>query len=271
MRERKKATRRPTRRMETRRPSTGWSAPQKVNETVAIEDELILNEGDSFQIKTTRKAMSAPKRTRKVEKKTEPKEETRKPKVRKRVQESKDSYQIYVRSLEDYNSGRGIGEWIDIEGMDADEIGDAIEEYLEGRREKTGGAHEEWAIHDYEGIDPSLFGEYPSIEELGAFMEALDKVQDADAFMVFMEYMGSPRNAREIEEHADAFEDAFAGHWDSEEEYAYGYIEDTGLLDSLPENLRYYFDYQSFARDIFISDMWSAPADGGGIYAFNNY
>ncbi|PCI21054.1 hypothetical protein COB64_00850 [Candidatus Wolfebacteria bacterium] len=35
--------------------------------------------------------------------------------------------------------------------------------------------------------------------------------------------------------------------------YAENYIEDTGLLDEMPENLRYYFDVDAFARDMLLS------------------
>ena len=33
-------------------------------------------------------------------------------------------------------------------------------------------------------------------------------------------------------------------------EYAEDYVESTGLLDQLPESLRYYFDVEAFARDM---------------------
>lgn len=35
--------------------------------------------------------------------------------------------------------------------------------------------------------------------------------------------------------------------------YAENYIEDIGLLDEMPENLRYYFDTEAFARDMLLS------------------
>lgn len=34
--------------------------------------------------------------------------------------------------------------------------------------------------------------------------------------------------------------------------YAENYIEDIGLLDEMPENLRYYFDREAFARDMLL-------------------
>lgn len=36
-------------------------------------------------------------------------------------------------------------------------------------------------------------------------------------------------------------------------QYAEEYIEDCGLLDEMPENLRYYFDVDAFARDMLLS------------------
>ena len=37
------------------------------------------------------------------------------------------------------------------------------------------------------------------------------------------------------------------------DQYAADYIEDSGLLSELPENLRYYFDVEAFARDMLLS------------------
>lgn len=36
-------------------------------------------------------------------------------------------------------------------------------------------------------------------------------------------------------------------------EYAESYIEDTGLLEQMPENLRFYFDTEAFARDMVLN------------------
>jgi antirestriction protein len=46
-------------------------------------------------------------------------------------------------------------------------------------------------------------------------------------------------------------------------EYAESYLEDTGLLGQIPENLRYYFDTESFARDLVLNgDISSIEIDG---------
>ena len=58
--------------------------------------------------------------------------------------------------------------------------------------------------------------------------------------------------------------DAYAGQYDSEIDYAQQYVDDTGMLDAAPELVRMYFDYEAFARDIFISDL--AYGDKGHVF-----
>ena len=67
------------------------------------------------------------------------------------------------------------------------------------------------------------------------------------------------------------FEDAFRGIWDSEVEYAEEFADDVGLLSEMPDNLKFYFDYAAFARDLFISDLTSYGLPGGGIAVFSNH
>ena len=35
-------------------------------------------------------------------------------------------------------------------------------------------------------------------------------------------------------------------------EYTYQYVEDTGLLSGVPQALERYFDYEAFAKDLFL-------------------
>ncbi|ENQ2791496.1 TPA: antirestriction protein ArdA, partial [Klebsiella pneumoniae] len=51
----------------------------------------------------------------------------------------------------------------------------------------------------------------------------------------------------------DAFDEAYCGEAESEEDFAYGFVEDHGLLNEVPESLRVYFDYEAYARDLFSS------------------
>lgn len=60
-----------------------------------------------------------------------------------------------------------------------------------------------------------------------------------------------------LAEHLSCSADEVLGHLDDVHlfegtplEYAESYIEDTGLLNEIPEHLRYYFDTEAFARDM---------------------
>jgi len=44
--------------------------------------------------------------------------------------------------------------------------------------------------------------------------------------------------------------EAYQGEFRSMQEFAEQLVDDTGMLDQVPENLRYYFDYAAFARDL---------------------
>ena len=60
------------------------------------------------------------------------------------------------------------------------------------------------------------------------------------------------------------FQDAYCGEWGSEQEFADNLADET-IMPDLPEMGQLYFDYNKFARDLFMGDYWSS--DG---YIFRN-
>lgn len=70
----------------------------------------------------------------------------------------------------------------------------------------------------------------------------------------------------DVEEWKDSFEEAYQGHFQDPKDFTYQLIDDTCLLDSMPENLRFYFDYDLFHRDLFISDYYEIEG-----YVFRAY
>jgi antirestriction protein len=62
----------------------------------------------------------------------------------------------------------------------------------------------------------------------------------------------------------DKIEESYCGQFDSDEDFAVEMLDSTGDLDSIPEHLRYYFDYAAFARDLMYDYF---EADG---YYFRN-
>lgn len=202
---------------------------------------------------------------------------------------------IYVRSLSDYNNGHLHGDWIDLEGLDEIEVQDAINAILRTSRYPNvrytcaecngigtrlvascvsserepcphcdGGTYasaEEWAIHDYE--DMTDMGENPSIAELVETARLLE--EHGDAWRAYVEHVGS-HYATE-----SGFEDAQAGEARSELEWVERYLEDSGTLSGIPENLRNYFDAEAFLRDMKRGGDVAFEELDGTVYAFWNH
>jgi antirestriction protein len=53
-------------------------------------------------------------------------------------------------------------------------------------------------------------------------------------------------------------EEAYAGEHNSDEDFAVDLLEQCGDLDSMAENLRSYFDYEKFARDLMMCDYFES-------------
>jgi len=62
--------------------------------------------------------------------------------------------------------------------------------------------------------------------------------------------------------------EAFSGKFDSEEDWAADYLEQTGQLNQIPEHLRNYFDYEAYARDFRISGDVSFVIHEGDLWVF---
>lgn len=69
----------------------------------------------------------------------------------------------------------------------------------------------------------------------------------------------------------EKYEEAFAGVWHSELDFAENLAGDLGYINEMPEHIRYYFDYEAFARDLFMGDFFSANIAGGVVVFRSNY
>jgi antirestriction protein len=166
-----------------------------------------------------------------------------------------DTPRLYVACLASYNAGILHGEWID--ATDADEIREAIQTMLSKSREPMA---EEWAIHDYEGFGPIRLSESEDIDRVGELAAMIE--EHGPAFAAYADHMGIDHATEE------SFQDAFCGQWDSEQAYAENLFDELYLSD-VPEHVQPYIDYESFARDIFISDSYSVESESG-VFVFHN-
>ena len=164
---------------------------------------------------------------------------------------------IYVASLSDYNAGRLVGAWIDLDAYtDVDTLHEAIAAMLAKSPEPIA---EEWAIHDYEGFGDIHLDEYESLETVANLANAITEHGDAFAAWATDDYR---------RENPDKFQDQYLGQYKDRETYAQEDATLCDMLDQLPNNLGSYFNWEAYARDLFM-DLDDAPAPDGGIYVFD--
>ena len=156
----------------------------------------------------------------------------------------------FITNLGAYNAGRLVGEWIDINTTE--------EEY--NAVMKGIGNPEEIFFTDYECDDApgicNYLGEFESwnaLQELGAVLEELDKYEVDTLAAVLESDIASAHGAAEL---AEVCEDIRDGVYnliygvDNNEELGEYYAEACGVLEEIPERLRYYFDFEAYGRDI---------------------
>lgn len=168
---------------------------------------------------------------------------------------------MYAACLASYNAGVLHGEWFDLEDYIENPEGlleDIQEKVLATSSQENA---EEWAAHDYDSV--SGFGEYPDVT---ALLEHVRLVSEyGDAWKAYVDHVGSHYATEE------GFQDAQMGECDSPEDWAQEFLESTGALESIPENLRYYFDFAAYARDAQMSGDVSFVEFEGTVYVFSNH
>lgn len=161
--------------------------------------------------------------------------------------------QIYIASLEAYNAGKLIGEWVDADCQST--IEDAIES-LPG---------EEWAIHDFEDM-PNL-GENPSLDLVVGIAECVNghglDIVNAWVGLVGLHWL-SGMDAHDI---VSALDDTLYGTYESVEDFGY---EQAGAL-GLPQTpeVEWYFDFEAYGRDCLDSHSYSDLGNGRIAVFFN--
>lgn len=146
---------------------------------------------------------------------------------------------IYVGTYAKYNDGNLFGKWLDLSDFSAKD--EFIEACLELHKDED---DPELMFHDWENI-PDCYVSESWIDE--DFWGLLNSDVDFDAFTAFVEIRGSGS--------VSDFEDAFMGEYDSEKDFAEQMFDEL-YLHEVPDFLRYYIDYESFARDIFCGDYY---------------
>lgn len=167
---------------------------------------------------------------------------------------------IYVGTYGQYNSGSLFGKWFDLTGYAG------IKEFLQDCHELHRNEFvPELMFQDWENIPDFLISECRLRKEVFAYFDATGEMDDetAEAFEIYCKQINYwPSNGYELEYQLESFRESYRGFFGGslkgpELEYAYQYIEETGLLSGVPQALDRYFDYEAFAKDLFL-DGYSA-------------
>ena len=170
--------------------------------------------------------------------------------------------EVWVGCLACYNAGRLVGQW-----YEAAEAGEVTPEQLhEGKLAQLeaadgGSPHEELWVMDHQGFGGLLTGECSPSEaqRLAEVILELERYNlPVEAFAAWHSGMSGEVDNDAVE----AFQDAFAGIYDSEEDFAQQFAEDIGAIpDNLPWPLSC-IDWEHAAREL-MYDYGSEPVSGG--------
>ena len=175
-------------------------------------------------------------------------------------------FRVFITNLGKYNEGELVGKWLDLPCEDIESelasIGVSDEPDENGNY-----YYEEYFITDFENDYNYKVGEYDSLDNLNEIAEELENLDDYDREVVkaFIE------NGSDIEEALDGLRDGdymvFSNCSDMTD-VAYQYIEETGLLNDIPEGLRNYFDYEAYGRDMSFEGTFIFTENGNCIELF---
>ena len=149
---------------------------------------------------------------------------------------------VYVGTWHKYNCGSIAGRWFDLTTFD-----DERDFFAACRALHQDEADPELMFQDYEGFPGNMASE---CHINWAWVERFRRARDEgceEAYRLWVDDTG--------ETDFDTFRDAWWGEADSEEAFAVEFASDTGLLADVPETVALYFDYEAYARDLFLDSF----------------
>lgn len=150
---------------------------------------------------------------------------------------------VYVGTYGKYNDGSIYGKWIDLTLIkDEDDFLELCREIHQDEQDP------EFMFQDWQSIPDRFISESDLNSEYFEYLETISNMSEtmAEAYECFI------NDGHD----ADKFEDAYMGEFESEQDYAEHLLEETGEINEIPTHLQYYFDYEAYARDLFINDYF---------------
>lgn len=150
---------------------------------------------------------------------------------------------IFISNLKEYNNGKIIGEWVSLPCEDIEEVLEKI----------SNSGKDELFISDYEtDINGLKVAEYEDSLQLNEIAEEIEEMRE-DELIALQAYL---EQYNDIEQ---ALEEVRQGNYtiyydcDDMSDVAYQVVNESGLLDGVPETIKGYFDYEAYGRDMEIN------------------
>ena len=156
-----------------------------------------------------------------------------------------DSPALYCGTYGKYNSGNFNGMWVNVSTFDS------YDDFLNFCKAIHADEEDpEIMCQDGENIPDSLCSESMGEKEFNKLLEYCELCDDygVSAVYDFLELF-SP-------EDLDRMPDAYAGVYDSKEDFAREIVNERCDIDKMMGDLAYYFNYEALTRDLFIGDYY---------------
>ncbi len=170
---------------------------------------------------------------------------------------------VWISAFGAYNEGFLIGRWVD--AIEAADI--TAKDLFEGSPYHWADDEELWCFD----IENMLTRSEMSPQEATRQAEVIDSVDEhlRPAFYAWAASGDVVEDGDGLPSVSD-FEERYAGHWDSFQQYSDDYLESTGMLSEIPEEVTRHFDYKSYAREL-EQDFTTCDAPGGGVFIFHSF
>ena len=152
---------------------------------------------------------------------------------------------IYVGTYKKYNEGNLFGKWFTLSNYDNAEAFYDDCKRLHQDEEDPELMFQDWQCPE---IFDGFIGECHLEETIFEITSLLEEMSDDDMEIIqnYMYLTGIPLNEQTIEK----AQERYIGYFSSETELAEYYVEETGLLQNIPDEVAMYFDYKAYARDL---------------------
>lgn len=171
---------------------------------------------------------------------------------------------VYIASLSDYNNGRLEGKWFDLSDYLSasdlmDEINDMLNDLTKKYKNVDGEVREEWAVHDYEGIPPTLASEYMGEADFEKLLEIRKVAEDRDIPVEVLVERAGDTGSDDYEALADSLVMVVDGSneidivYELEDQmggFGNDFWKDYMFIDDVTENVMYGEDLYRFKDDI---------------------